>query len=88
MNPLIVHHGSCPDGFGSAWWLARNLDGRPVFHEGFYGQDPPWDLVAGRDVWIVDFSYPGHQLDEIARVCKSLIVFDHHQSAIGNLAAS
>ena len=55
--PLIIYHDNCADGFGAAWTVRQALGGENVdFHAGHYGKPAP--DVEGRDVIIVDFSYP------------------------------
>ncbi len=84
MKPLIIYHGQCPDGFGSAWWLQRNLEGGADLHPGKYGEAPP--DVAGRDLFIVDFCYPTDELEAIAASAATVLVLDHHQTSEGWLA--
>lgn len=77
----VYYHADCLDGFGAAYAAWRRLgDGaayRPVHH----GQD--WDAadIAGRDVFILDFSFPARQLGAIAGLARSLLLLDHHASA-------
>lgn len=81
-RPLVIHHGACRDGFCAAWVCRTVLRARgqdPEFFEGFYGQPPP--DVTGRDVVMVDFSYPRETMEVIADVADTLIVLDHHQTA-------
>jgi hypothetical protein len=49
-----------------------------------YGDAPP--AVAGRDVWIVDFSYPRVALAAMAEQAASIRVLDHHKTAQVDLA--
>ncbi len=87
MTPLILHHANCPDGFGAAWWLAKNLplpDHRPAqIMPAAYTDDTAPFVEAARDrqVYIVDFCFPGDVLDEIVKVSVGLTVLDHHQTA-------
>jgi len=82
MKPLVIYHKNCRDGFGAA--LAARVWAR---YEGIeleylpalYG-DPVPD-VSGREVCIVDFSYPREVLLEMKAKAKSLIVLDHHKTA-------
>jgi len=101
--PLIIYHGNCPDGFTAAWIAARSYrdEGRSAeLFAGAYGQDPPYDKAAGRDVCVVDFSYPREKLEKLytaalgqsismgqnASVFEgSLIVLDHHKTAEADL---
>lgn len=77
-RPLILYHANCPDGFCSAWVahlrFGDNADYVPVN----YGQDPP--EVAGRDVYIVDFSYPKQIIYQMMN-CASMTILDHHTTA-------
>ena len=53
------------------------------FHAGVHGEAPP--DVAGRDVILVDFSYPRARLVDMAQVARSILVLDHHKSAEADL---
>lgn len=79
-NPLIIHHGNCPDGFGAAWWLGKQFTEHDKFPAG-YGQAPPLELCEGRFVFIVDFAYPTNDLNEIGQASAGMLVLDHHQTA-------
>lgn len=98
MNPktLCIYHGNCADGFGAAWvvresfrraQLTSNIgigeDLNIDFHAGVY-QSPPPD-VTGRDVILVDFSYKRAIVLDMLEKCNSLIIIDHHKSAIQDL---
>lgn len=89
-QPLVLYHGkSCPDGFAAA--LAAWL-----FYEGQvecigldHGQvqslaDLP--SVAGRCVYILDFSLPAEVLRAMDECAQQLVLLDHHQSAADKLA--
>lgn len=94
-QPLVIYHGNCPDGFTAAWVAARALGdtdqyaakyGEPPLQEvelyaGKYGEPPPFGAATGRDVYIVDFSYPREQLVLLKDFAKSLLVLDHHKTA-------
>lgn len=86
-GPLIcIYHGGCPDGFTSAWIVARSFGSTPVrLVEGRYGEPPPAD-VDGANVYIVDFSYPRDQLLDLAGRAATVTVLDHHKSAQEDLA--
>lgn len=89
-RPLVIYHGpGCPDGFTAAWvawrWFRERRGVTPELHAAQYG-DPPPD-VLDRDVLIVDFSYPRPTLLEMWFGCaRSLRVFDHHKTALHELA--
>jgi oligoribonuclease NrnB/cAMP/cGMP phosphodiesterase (DHH superfamily) len=80
LNPLVIYHGTCMDGFTSAW-ICNQFLVSPDLHQGVYGKQPPWDFLRDRDVYIVDFSYPREQLIEMYAIAENLLVIDHHESA-------
>ncbi len=89
-QPLVIYHGrNCPDGFAAA--LAAKL---------FYGDRAEYlgldhgdvkslaDLppVAGRAVYILDFSFAERILRGIETQAAKLVMLDHHKSAAEQLA--
>lgn len=79
MSKLIIYHDQCVDGFASAW-VAHHVYGEDIeFHPASYG-DPPPD-VKGREVLVLDFSYPRKALLEMRRDANTLLVIDHHKTA-------
>ena len=83
-NPdTVLYHADCADGFGAAWALWKRFSGAqyiPVMH----GCDPPGGL-EGRQVIMVDFSYPREVIERMAMSTASLLVLDHHVTAQANL---
>jgi uncharacterized protein len=82
-KPLVLYHANCWDGFCAAWVLRRELgdiEARPAQ----YGQNPP--DVTGRQVYVVDFSYPRAQMIRMHDAADSLVVIDHHKTAEEELA--
>ena len=82
MQPLVIGHAHCVDGFAAMWVADRALrvqGQEPELLSAQYGEKPP--EVSGRTVYIVDFSYPRVVLEELASKAKSLVVIDHHKSA-------
>jgi hypothetical protein len=84
MKPLCIYHGGCADGFSAAWVVRKYFLGQVDFLSADYGDRPP--DVHGRDVFIVDFSYPRGYLLRMLREAESLTILDHHQSAQSALA--
>jgi oligoribonuclease NrnB/cAMP/cGMP phosphodiesterase (DHH superfamily) len=82
-KPLVIYHGNCADGFGSAWCFhfkdALGYD----FHPGVYQQTPP--DVADRDVFLVDFSYKRPVVEQMLTQARSITLIDHHKTAIDDL---
>lgn len=81
--PLVLYHANCWDGFCAAW-VARlklgEIEAVPVQ----YGQEPP--DVAGREVYILDFSYKRPVMRRILSQAHKVIVLDHHPTAREELA--
>ena len=51
------------------------------FNLGSHEADNPCTFIAGRDVYILDFSFPRPIMDAIFRNAKHVWWFDHHKSA-------
>ena len=80
MQPIVLYHAYCADGFGAAWaaWqkLGDDADFLPVRHG-----NPPPSLPDGATVYILDFCYPRHVIVKMRERFKALTVIDHHQTA-------
>ena len=78
---IVVYHKNCPDGFGAALaaWLV--FGNKAEYWPADYMPGAPLPDVAGRDVYILDFSFDPHELHEMEMQCKSLTLLDHHKSA-------
>jgi oligoribonuclease NrnB/cAMP/cGMP phosphodiesterase (DHH superfamily) len=80
---LCIHHADA-DGFASAAVIQYNWGMAEIdFVAVQYGDSPP--DCSGKDVIIVDFSYPREVLLKLEEEANSLKVFDHHKSAIKEL---
>lgn len=85
MKTLCIYHANCADGFGAAWVVRHALGPENVdFHAGRYGYPAP--DVEGRDVIIVDFSYPYELLVLLGHQARSILIIDHHKTAAEALA--
>lgn len=83
VNPIVIYHGNCADGFGAAW-VFKSYGGREFdFHAGVYSDAPP--DVAGRDVYLVDFSYRRAVVEQMLDAASSITLIDHHKTAIDDL---
>lgn len=80
---LCIYHGNCADGFGAAWVVRKALGTDVEFHSAHYG-DPAPD-VTGKNVIIVDFSYKYDVLVALADKAESVLVIDHHKTALADL---
>lgn len=84
MTPTaIVYHAGCWDGFGAAMVLADHFRAAGVEFElipGHYGMTPP--DCTGREVFVVDFSFPPDEMRALAGRASRLVWLDHHKTAI------
>lgn len=79
-KPLCIYHHACADGSFAAWIVHKAYgDGNIDFHPGIYGEAPP--DVSGRNVILVDFSYPRDSLIAMAATADRIMVIDHHKTA-------
>lgn len=84
MSQLVIYHANCYDGFTAAWIARQAMPDCELF-EGLYGQGPPYELARGREVFILDFSYPREQMLKLSELA-SVVVLDHHKTAEANCA--
>jgi uncharacterized protein len=84
-TPLVIYHYPCLDGFAAAWacWL-KHPDWE--FFRGTHGEKPPYDLMTGRDVFLLDFSYQLPEMEKVINQANSVTVLDHHKTAEANIA--
>jgi oligoribonuclease NrnB/cAMP/cGMP phosphodiesterase (DHH superfamily) len=77
--PLIISHKNCLDGSAAAAVVKRRYpDAEVVFKN--YGEPPP--DVIGRDLYIVDFSFPVEVMRELKEKAKEVTWIDHHKTAL------
>ena len=85
MKPLCIYHGFCADGFTAAWVVWKFYGaGQVESHAATHGEPPP--EVDGREVYLVDFSYPRPVMEAMVRHARKLTVIDHHVTAAQELA--
>lgn len=82
-RPMVIYHGNCPDGFTAAWVARKALGPDCDFIPASYGQAPP--DVAGRPVYILDFSYKRPVMLDIVSRTHRLVILDHHKTAQAEL---
>lgn len=86
---ICIYHKNCADGFGAALAVKHHWDAHGVpessreFVPAHYGDTPP--DVNGKNVTIVDFSYPRETLLQMYKTAESILVIDHHKTARENL---
>ena len=89
-RPLVVYHGSsCPDGFASAlaaWLFYEGAAEFVALDHGDVKSTADLPELAGRAVYILDFSFPLEILREIDGRAAKLVMLDHHKSAAEKLS--
>ncbi len=81
-KPLIIYHGNCLDGFGAAYAAQRyfSAQGTEVeYYAASHGEEMP--DCAGREVYVVDFSFKRPLMKQLCDVAEKVTVLDHHISA-------
>jgi len=76
---VVLYHSNCPDGFGAAYAAWEKFGGRADY----IGVDPrtlPLQPLNGRDLYILDSSYPARVLKRLRRKNRKVVVIDHHIS--------
>lgn len=79
MSTIVIYHADCPDGFGAAFaaWLVFGDSAQYV--PARFGEPAP--DVRGKEVYILDFSYPPEVLSHLTEQASSLTLLDHHATA-------
>lgn len=73
---------NCPDGIAAAWVVFTHLQTPVVEVIGVDYQSPAPQVSPGDEVYIVDFSFPAPVLEEMHRVADSVLLLDHHATAL------
>jgi oligoribonuclease NrnB/cAMP/cGMP phosphodiesterase (DHH superfamily) len=81
---LVIYHANCTDGFGAAYAAWKLLGDRAEYHAAKYGESPP--NASGKNVVIVDFSYDNATTKRMIEEANTLIVLDHHRTALVELS--
>lgn len=80
MKPLVIYHDHCTDGFAAAYaaWLCADDD--VEYLPMSYGK--PLDApIAGRNVCVLDFSFPRETMDRVFAEASEVVWLDHHKTA-------
>ncbi|MCW9054369.1 MAG: DHHA1 domain-containing protein [Candidatus Pacebacteria bacterium] len=83
-NIVILYHAKCFDGFGAAW-VCRKEFGEDAEYIPVSDRITPPEGLDGKEVYVVDFSYPKEVLRDLEIRAKRLVVIDHHLSAEENV---
>jgi len=79
-TPLVLYHADM-DGFAAACVVARDLGGRGEYRAVQYGDPAPVEDAAGRDVYVVDFSWPLEDMRRLLVAAADLWWIDHHKTS-------
>jgi len=79
-DKLIIYHAECSDGFGSAYAAWKKFGDTADYLACSYDQPPP--DVTGKDVFILDFSYPPEVLFKLVKQAVNITIIDHHKDAM------
>jgi oligoribonuclease NrnB/cAMP/cGMP phosphodiesterase (DHH superfamily) len=83
---IVVYHHPCTDGFTSATianTFFKNIK-KPINYMGMNYNNPPdqlYQTAANKNLLICDFSFKKPVTDQLIKVCKDLLIIDHHVSA-------
>lgn len=82
MKPLVIYHNNCADGFGAAFAAWLKFGDEAEYLPMDYGAKD-WDHTTcyGRDIYILDFSFPRAVMDDLFRHANRVVCLDHHKSA-------
>jgi oligoribonuclease NrnB/cAMP/cGMP phosphodiesterase (DHH superfamily) len=85
-TPLVIFHANCTDGYAAAWAAWKKFGNDAEYRAWSYDQAPPSaDMLAGRDVFIVDFSFKSSVLYLMAGSARMITLLDHHATAKDDL---
>lgn len=78
----VLYHASCSDGFGAAFaaWLLFGNEAQYIAVQ--YGKPMP-NIPTGEDieVYLVDFSYPTAEIEQLMSSRGKVVILDHHETA-------
>lgn len=79
-RPLVLYHGSCPDGFGAAWVAHRHLGDGADYMPMQYGYPLPQQAVD-RDIFLFDFCFDRETTKQLVKRNRLVQILDHHKTA-------
>jgi len=77
---VVLYHAECSDGLAAAAVLFNKYEGSVDYLPVRYNE--PLPNVAGKEVYILDFSYPPEVLLSPSHGASSIDMWDHHSSAL------
>lgn len=77
---VIIYHDQCRDGFGAAYAAWKKFGDTASYIPRKTQTDVPEGLT-GKELYILDYSYPLETLKKLRAENKSVVVIDHHKTA-------
>lgn len=79
-NIVVFYHadGNCPDGFTAAYAAWKHFKEEALYHPLSRGDEPPYEMTSGKQVYFVDFCYPKEIMDEFLARASRVVTLDHH----------
>ena len=81
MNPLVIYHASCADGFGAAYAAWTVLGDTAEYQPAAYNQPVDPNTWVDRDVFVLDFSFAPSYMAALFEVASNVTWLDHHASS-------
>jgi hypothetical protein len=85
MKPLVIYHANCADGFGAAYAAWFKLGDEAEYLPVAYGNDFIAETATplmGREIYILDFSFPREHMEWLFTYAKRVVWLDHHASVM------
>lgn len=81
---VVLYHDDCMDGYGAAFAVWLKYGDNVQYIAVKYGDAPP-DAIKDKHVLLVDFSYKQQDIQKYFTELKSVIILDHHKTALHEL---
>lgn len=80
---IICYYHNDADGIISGALVNYFLKGKKKFIKAEYGMKIDWEMIGTSDsVFVVDFSFPPHEMEKLCLLAENVVWIDHHVSAI------
>jgi len=83
----VVYHGGCPDGFSGAWVAWQKFGSKAEYIGALDRKNPPANLT-GREVYLIDYTWPIPVMQKLKLQAKKLVAIDHHISQADSVKIS
>lgn len=85
---VVIYHANCLDGTAAAYAASLKFGNDAKYIPFTYSMIPDLTVLAGKEIYVVDFSFKREAYLALVNVAKSVVVLDHHKTAheeIGDL---